>query len=1027
MVTVFTLSPASAAQALKDNGLDALGLTTPYFAPKWGSANPSYDAGALTLTFSGTPNAPWRGVLEYLDSLSAFRAVDGSQLTGAGAVLRLHPQAAARLETLAAGRYAAAGQPQVRAVAHTLVIRGLTGNTSPQSYDPGETLPAGAAGLALSFHDSRGLIVCPVAVAAMLNDLMTAFPALDFSKGATAPTGAGGMRTIAGLASGVLAHVVTLHGRAFAAVSGGPDVEHQDSGGASQGALGAGGLVTLAAGDQISGTGTTAANRLRIGWAGGGTMGAGPLTVPALAAGSLPRQFLRAFAVDLDWHLVGNRTASPINGIAGDDGKMPDDLKPKVWDGVTVDYLVDGPDMLAAAAQVMARMTGAPAGGLMFALSPTFETGVGAPATPGGAAHWPAFPPSSANAGFGASLRPPSVTATWSGTNDVVVTIPAGFAPNGSSVRIYAQRFQSIEAIGEEPSFVRADGGAAIAGTVDVNVVVRNPFGLLPGDPLPNPGTLVFDLVIIPRTGKRRMWAAQRAAIAAGPVAAPADSFTNADGVDAWPDNIKSICPVPLFGLARTVAPAGGAPATPVDLTRALMSETHPRQGPRLPTMARFDSVIVTGISNGAVSAGLDWDAVLTGGRWARESRSADHGNGNPGNPAGPDVHAPGVHVTGGLGYDLALHAIRRAQPVFPLPDGATPGWLAMSGGDNCAPPTPAAGATPGSSAGAVLSTVSAVCDTPELSLLPDGNPLDSAAPLSFQTMLDQVASAIGLPSAPSITVANQDRLINAVRREYYVAKNGTRDALWSIYRAVSEADELIYIETAGFARTARPGVTPGKHEIDLVQKIAARMSANPNLKVIVCMPRETDFAPDHAPFVRRAIAQRTEALNILQGASAQRVAAFHPRGFPGRWAQIRSTTVVVDDVWCLSGATHFRRRGLTFDGSTAVASFDRTIDGGYSKKVRDFRRQLMAAKLQVTPTDSAGMPTPEWLRLQAPAAAFDFIQDLVAAGGLNKLGPVWLGPTDNTVIPQSDDAADPDGSDGMTALTLLASMVSDG
>jgi hypothetical protein len=28
----------------------------------------------------------------------------------------------------------------------------------------------------------------------------------------------------------------------------------------------------------------------------------------------------------------------------------------------------------------------------------------------------------------------------------------------------------------------------------------------------------------------------------------------------------------------------------------------------------------------------------------------------------------------------------------------------------------------------------------------------------------------------------------------------------------------------------------------------------------------------------------------------------------------------IVDDVWCLSGATNFRRRGMTFDGSVAIA-----------------------------------------------------------------------------------------------------------
>lgn len=1027
MVTVFTLTPSSAAQALRDHGLDALGLTAPRLSPTWGSTDPGFDSSALTVTFAGTPRAPWRGLLEFLDNLAEFRAVDGTPLSGAGAVLRLHPQAAMRLDTLAAGRYASAGQPQVRAVARSLVIRGLAGTTSPQGQDPGDNLPAGAAGKVLSFHDARGLIVDPVAVAAMLDDLLTVFPALDITAGATLPTVAGGVRSIAGLASGVVAHVVTLHGRAYTALDGGPGVEHQHAGGGSLGVPDAGGLTALGEGERLAGSGSAAAARLRLGWAGGGTMGPGPLTVPALPTGVvLARQFLRAFVVDLDWHLRGNRSAAAVHGIPADDQTMPADLQPQVRDGVTVDYLVDGPDLLATASQVAARMAGAPPGALMFAVSPTFETGVSTPATPGPAAHWPAFPPPNSNTGFGTGLAPPaSVTATWFGTNDVVVVLPADFAPDGATVRLFTQHFQHIEAIGEEPSFVRGDGSACLAAAGQpVQVLLRNPFGLLPGDPLPSPGTLVYDLVVVPRTGRRRLWAARRTTIATGPAAAQPDTFAGPDPLAAWPASIKSICPVPLFGLPRTVTPAGGSPTTAADLALALMSETQPRQGPRLPTMARFETLVATGIADASVSAGLAWDAVLGGARWAAETRSANHADANPGNPAGPDTHATGVRVTGGLGYDLAQHAIRRVQPVFPLPGGTTPGWIAMSGGDNFNPPVPAAAATPGTSSGVVLETVSAVCDTPELSLLPDGNPLDSASPLSFQGMLDQLATALGLGSPPSITVANEDRLVNAVRREYFFSRHGSRDALWSLVRAVGEADELIYIETAGFARTARPGGTPAAHEIDLVQKIADRMTASPNLKVVVCLPRETDFAPAYAPFVRRAIAQRKEAVDILRGAGAARVAVFHPRGFPGRWAQLRTTTVVVDDVWCLSGAAHFRRRGMTFDGSVALASFDRDIDSGYSRKVRALRRQLMAAKLQVRPTDDLGLPTPEWLRLQSPASAFDMVLDLIGQGGLNRLAPLWLGPDDTTVIPQTDDVADPDGAAGATALLGLAGLL---
>lgn len=1030
MTTVYTLTQATAAQALSNHGLDALGLTAPLLAPRWGNETPQYDKTQLTLTFPNlAPRAPWRGVLEYLDDTAAFRAVDGTPLAGPGAVLRLHPQAAQRLARLAQ-RYANA-ELQLHAIPETLLIRGLGGTSAPRSLDPDEALPDGAAGKPLSFHDGRGLIVCPVAVAAMLDDLLTTFGALYFSADSASAGGVGGVRKVVGLDSGVLAHVVTLHGRAFAAVPGGPGVHKTNASASHTGDPDAGGLVELAAGEQLAANGTGAAARLRLGWAGGGTMAAAALQVPALPTGiTLSRRFLRAFAVDLDWHLRGNRSSTAVRGIPPDDQAMPADLQPQVRDSASVNYLVDGPDVMGAVSQVAARMTSAPSVGLMFAVSPAFEPAVGAPTAPGAGAHWAAALPGMAYPGAG---DPSGFTARWVDATDVVVEIPAGFAPDGASVRVFPQRFQLIEAIAEEPSFVRADGATAIAASGNpVQLLLRNPFGLGAGDPPPNPAVLVFDLVVTPPSGERlRMWAALRASIAAGPASVPPDAFASPDPLAPFIDSVRSICPSPLFGLARSGS-AGGAspPASALDLVRALASETQPRQGPRLPTMARHETVVVTGITDDAgidASSGtLAWEAVLTGGRWARETRSAEHARGNPGNPAGPDTHAPGVHVTGALAWDLARHAVRRAQPLLPL-GGSTPGWIAMSGGNNFNPPVPSGGATPGSASGVVLQTVAAAVETPELSLLPAGNVLDSTTPLSFQNVLAQVAQALGLP-APNLTVANEDRLLNELRREYFLSRHGSRDALWALARAIGEADELVYIETAGFARTARPGSgAAAAHEIDLVQKLADRMGANPNLKVLVCVPRETDFAPAFAPYVRRAILQRKEALDLLRNVDENRVAMFHPLGFPGRWAQLRTTTVVVDDVWCLSGATHFRRRGMSFDGSVALASFDRTIDQGYSLAVRNFRRALMAAKLGIAPPAPSAPPSAEWARLQRPASAFRLVADLLRQGGLGRLAPLWTGPTDHLVIEQSDDIADPDGAaSGADLFLLLAGLLSE-
>lgn len=1042
MVTVYTLTPANAAQALQEKGLEALGITTLALATGWSSSTPAYDDSRLSLSFTQSVQAPWRGILEFLPAGHMFRNPEGNPYSGPVAVLRLHPQAAARLQKLAQQRYGVSGQPLLQALPVVMVIHGWSENKAPQIYEAGLGLSAGSASKLISFHDHRGLIIDPIAVAAMLHDLADTFSALRQPAGAALATGAGSLQEIANIdldaQRPILAHVVTLHGRAYVPTPSGPGVNKLDNSNNPAGALPASGLLKLGQDEKLAASGASA-SRLKLAWAGagtlkGGTLAAGNLAVPALPAGvTLTRRFVRVFAVDLDWHLLGNRSATAFNGIPPDDQLMPTDLKPQVRDGIALDYLVDGPDTLGAISEVAARMNGNV--GLMFAVSPVFESAVGTPTTTGQDAHWPAFPGPDNQAGF--STGPSTLQgaeATRHGAQDVIVTLPAALltrlAPVGASLRIYPQSFQSIAAIGEAPSFIRGDGGAGLVlANSPLQILLPNPFALAAGDAFPSPATLVFDVCITPRKGKRRLLAAQRLSIAPDSNITLTDAFASPDPLTTFPDTIRSISPTPLFGLPRTVTPPSNNPASVADLVRSLMSETSPRQGPRLPMMMRHETMVITGISDGSTTEGLAWDAVLTGGRWARETRSTLHGQGNPGNPAGPDTHAAGVRVGGALAYDLARMAVRRVQPMLPLSNStgnaASPGWIAFSGGNNFNPPVLAPATPIPTASGVALQTVAAVVETPELSLLPVNNALSAPPPISLQSVVTTLADAFNLPP-PSVAVQNSDRLINEVRREYYLSKYGNRDALWAIARAFGEADELVYVETAGLARTAAvSGGTP-EHEIDLIKILADRLNTNPRLKLVLCLPRATDFAPRFAPYVRGAIQQRTLAVEALQAVAPARVAVFHPLGFPGRWANIRTTNIIVDDVWSLSGATHLRRRGMTFDGSVALATLDHEIEAGYSRKIRHFRRALMAAKLGVSRVDEQGNVSANWIRLQSPDSAFDLVDDLLKQGGLGKLAPLWAGPTDSTVIPAVAEVVDPDGKQGALALATLASWLSE-
>ncbi|HEY5923115.1 MAG TPA: hypothetical protein VIV11_15655, partial [Kofleriaceae bacterium] len=94
--------------------------------------------------------------------------------------------------------------------------------------------------------------------------------------------------------------------------------------------------------------------------------------------------------------------------------------------------------------------------------------------------------------------------------------------------------------------------------------------------------------------------------------------------------------------------------------------------------------------------------------------------------------------------------------------------------------------------------------------------------------------------------------------------------------------------------------------------------------------------------------------------AGGPRVAVFSPSAGPGRTLRLASTTVVVDDVYALTGTTHLSRRGLSFDSSFACAVFDEVLDGGRPREVRQFRRQLVAERLglpvSLVPNDPADL-----------------------------------------------------------------------
>jgi len=409
-------------------------------------------------------------------------------------------------------------------------------------------------------------------VAGLFADLQTWLTGLTGTTSTAPATGAGGVQSIAALSSSTLVHVVDLHGNVYKPALPAATLVTTDGSGNQTGTVPAAGLVTLNSGDGIDVASPATDNgRLRWGWETNGVLARVRLAPPALPAGSpapsLPQQFYRLTVVDTIWALLGNRTGEKVLGIPADDQTIPADVLPKVRDQIVIDYLADGPDTLAEASAVLAR----PSQNMILAVSPVLDTTMAVPTQVGVNAHWPAFPVPNGGAGF---PSPPAsakdgITAEWTAGSDVVVTVAADKVPDGAHIRIYPQVYVTIPAITQEPSFLRGDGGAAIARAGQPTLVLLgNPFQLATGQPRPSPANLTMDIVVAPRSGARKMWGAVAVQVSAGPAPAPADPFSGTNGVTSMVTTFESIAPSPIFGVPDTITPPSTSCVRPDSASR---------------------------------------------------------------------------------------------------------------------------------------------------------------------------------------------------------------------------------------------------------------------------------------------------------------------------------------------------------------------------------------------------------------------------------------------------------------------------
>jgi hypothetical protein len=1064
---------ADLRQRLDADGLAALGLAGPLLSPAWADTTPTANEAQLTFTTSAPWYAPFAGVLMQVTDGTrlGLSVLDGSPAVTGNAtcvVLRIHPQARLRIERELVAALESGGRPDqsIRPVPAIVLVRGSSTVDHPLVLAPADKLMVPGE---VSFHDEHGLIVDPFAVAAALAALLAQAPVL----GVPSPAGASG--TLAAIASSVttgrFVHLVDLHGRPWSDPPGanagvglytggvGARVEAEHVPDGALHVWPSGGVLAARAdpdGTQAPPPPTLA----RLGWSTVGRMSTGALSWPAAGPQTPARDTLRATVADPVFHLLGNRTATTRDGVDGADALTVAEPAPLVRDGSPVTLLADGRSCLGFfRGAILGLQGGNPQAGFssgpIVAASVMFDDEAWPlPVAPGPAGHWPTSPAATPVVGSVAAvlndLQPlrTGTTANWiAASNDVLVTLPPGL-PVGCAVRLYPIVVLLGTSPDEQPLLLRGDGGATVVTGGSDTIVLRDPFGLGSAPVRSGSPQVRADAALTWQPAGGGPPITKLVANLAWPVGAevarPAPGPTNLLGAQFW----RGVAAAPMLGSPAagsfTLATVFADPVAFVQsVVRQMTTDQNPRQAPRLPTMARTESLLAVQVPP---AAGADlYRSVLTGGWLSREVDTHSYRIANPAAEGAHEVHAPGIAATSQLGFDLWVAALHRARPVVPTADVAGPlsggpnaglpaNWVLLQANATSAPPAPPA--APSSIAGALLQTVAAYVETPELALIPDD---DVGAVDNFITQT--------LPNY--LTMPNQPEIGRQLVREVRASKHGRRDAQWALRRAFNHARELIYIETPLVGATVADAGGPDDAEaaVDLFEELFTRLDQEPRLRVVMLVPRTAPFVHGYEPWSMYFYGARNELASTMRlalgdipapgGGTRPRVVIAHPVGAPGRPLVIRSTTVIVDDVWLMTGTSTLTRRGLTFDGANDVVVTDWSLDRGAGASIREHRKALMAAHLGVgpgtagtaggAPASDVGAPQADWTRLHQPVSAHEVFADVLAAGGQGKLLPLWSGPdpaAPGVTIPHPAEVADPDGRGGATLVTTIAAAI---
>lgn len=713
------------------------------------------------------------------------------------------------------------------------------------------------------------------------------------------------------------------------------------------------------------------------------------------AANALPRDFVRVALVDLEHHLVGQPRLSAQAATTPAGRRAADQQRASTRVLVapsTVTPALAG-DIEAAAHTLFAAVLPAspPAGASTSMVSAVLDR------------DWGPFPPLTATTGLPAALPPLSVFPLKGGGEQVqgptvagqkvVLRMALGAGLAGAWLRAFPQGFDA-----QTGRHFAMDGGAGRADAAgNVVLVMTLPDGAVGAARLgvtfvlatstqfrqygeqrfarPTPaGGLPVALaavgsasIVLCEQGQKMLATALNAAVAPGTTlvmetgTGPSLAYTLVDPASLAAthflpttvanrlgsgDKIELTQPafrrVPTGSTAVTLATTG---ATVHEAPRnGIASLIEPCQP--LPGMERLEVACVT------VSANAAQAAVLSAPLLSRYHEFLPHQAGHPGAPAGTDMHGTGVSLDNNAAAAVADSVVQRtAKSTKSLVTDAT-----------AAPAPPTSPTTPSRWA-AVLKTVGAGVEGEipyflfkvDLDTFPYDGPYSKVRDW-YQT---QVLSPLGtnipfdlglLPAIPD-TDPKASVALRAVSRRILALRYGCREGATSVVAALARAEDFVYIETPALDLLE---IGETNDTLGVANTLIQRLLQQPMLCVAICVPLEIMPGYPKTLGEYRDVALLESLAAIREAAGVDRFVLFSPSAGPGRRLHITSTTVIVDDVYALTGTTHLWRRGLSFDSSLAVAVFDEVLQHGRPQDLRDFRRALLGGRLGLPP---AGVP----------------------------------------------------------------------